>query len=423
MAKPYIITALDLGSGSIKALSVVKKPGKTNFEVLGLAQEPSLGIKRGVVINPAQVAKTISSLIGKIEQDAGVKIDEVYAGIDGGHIFSTFSRGLVSVSRADQKISEEDVLRVLQAAQDFSLPSNKKNHEIIETFPKEFVVDGEGGIKEAVGLQGVRLEADVLVLCGFSPYLKNSSKTILNSGLQINELIPTSLASSRAVLDPREKELGVCVLDIGAGTTGMSVFEDESLIHTSVFPVGSSHITNDIAICLKTDIDTAERIKIEFGTCKDMPSCDKKRNKKNNQGYKKDLIEIETDEPLAFTKKALSEIVEARVSEIFDLTRKELKKISRQAQLPAGIVLTGGGARIPGIRQLVKKELKLPCRIGTPVGSSDFQEDPTLSTVYGLVLEGIDMEDEGVSRKREGSGKVRKGFGSFLKKAFGLFIP
>ena len=154
-----------------------------------------------------------------------------------------------------------------------------------------------------------------------------------------------------------------------------------------------------------------------------MPSCDKKRNKKNNQGYKKDLIQIETDEPIAFTKKALAEIVEARVSEIFDLTNKELKKISRQAQLPAGIVLTGGGARIPGIRQLAKKELKLPCRVGTPIGSSDLGEDPTLSTVYGLALEGMELEDEGVSRKRETSGSARKGFGSFLKKAFGLFIP
>jgi len=421
MAKPYIITALDIGSSSIKILSVLKKPGESNFEVLGHKQETSSGIRRGVIIDIPKVAETIAFLVRKIEEDCGKKIEGVYVSIGGGHIFSTSSHGLVSVSRADQKISGEDIDRVLQAAQTFSLPSNK---EIIETFPKEFIVDGEGGIKEVAGMQGVRLEVDVLVLCGFSPYIRNSSRAVLSSGLQINELIPTPLASAKAVLTSREKELGVCVLDIGAGTTGMSVFEEGNLVHTVIFPVGSGHITNDIAVCLKTDIDTAEEIKLEFGTCRDFFSREKKLNKtekKTQRGHKKDLsasMKVEGEEPLVFSKKMLSEIIEARVSEIFDLTNKELKRISRQARLPGGVVLTGGGAKIPGIKELAKKELGLPCRIGTPLGFSVFQEDSSLSALYGLVLEGMDLEEEG-----ETPSGIRRGVGSLLKKVFRIFIP
>jgi len=380
MPKPYIITALDIGSGSVKILAVAKKPGEADFEILGQEQRFSSGIRKGVVIDVPKVAQAISFLVNKIEQDCGQKINGVYANIGGGHIFCASSRGLVSVSRADQKISEEDTDRVLQqATKTIPLPSNK---EILEVFPKEFIVDGEGGVKEAVGMEGVRLEADVLVLCGFSPYLKNSNQTILKSGLQINYLTPDPLASARAVLTPREKELGVCVLDIGAGTTGLAVFEEGNLIHTAIFPIGSGHITSDIAILLKTDIDTAEKIKLEFGFCKSLSKSSSKKK-----------IKITGEELLEFSQKMLVDIVGARVSEIFAIANKELRKISRQEVLPAGIVLTGGGAKLPGIKDLAKKELKLPCRIGVSQISPGFQEDSGLSTLYGLILEGVDLEE------------------------------
>jgi len=402
MPKPYIINALDIGSGSIKLLTVSKKSGEADFEILSHNQKTSLGIRKGVVIDVLKVAEIISSLKEKAEQDCGQRIDNVYANIGGGHIFCTSSRGLVSVSRADQKISEEDIARVLQAAQAISLPSNK---EIIEVFPKEFIVDGEGGVKNAIGMEGVRLEAETLILCGFSPYLKNSSQSILKSGLQINYLIPVPLASARAVLTPREKELGVCILDIGAGTTGLAVFEEGNLIHAAVFPIGSGHITSDIAICLKTDIDTAEKIKLEFGNC----LASSKEKKK---------IKIEGEELLIFSKKALTDIIEARVSEIFAISNKELKKISRQRLLPAGIVLTGGGAKLPGIKELAKKELKLPCRIGVSQISPAFQEDPSLSALYGLILEGVDSEEEQGNFPNPGKGIRNK-----LKKMLRMFIP
>jgi len=403
MAKPYIVTGLDIGSGFIKILSVLKKPGEDDFEIIGYGETPALGVRKGVVVDSAKVSAIVASLVREVEESSGQKIERVYAGIGGSHIFCAPSRGLVSVSRADQKISEEDIERVLRAAQAISLPSNK---EIIDIFPKEFMVDGGSGVKEALGMQGVRLEAETLVLCGFTPYLKSSNQTVLGAGLEVNELILSPLASSRAVLTAREKELGVCVLDIGAGTTDMAVFEEGSLIHTAVFPVGSAHITSDIAICLKTDIDTAEKIKIEYGSCQ--PAVLKKGKK---------TVSL-SREGLTFSSKELKDIISARVCEVFDLAGKELKKISRQGMLPAGIVLTGGGAKLLGIKEMSKKELKLPARIGIPKIAYNSKEDPGLSMVCGLVLEGIDIEeDEEISAKAPGGLKDR------IKRFFSLFIP
>lgn len=403
--RPYIINALDIGSGSIKLLSVAKKIGENEFKILSQNQQACFGVRKGIVIDVPKVVEIISSLKERAQQDYSQKITSVYANVGGGHLFCASSHGLVSVSRADRKISEEDIERVLEAAQTFSLSSNK---EILKIFPKEFIVDGEKGVKEAVGMEGVRLEADVLVLCGFSPYLKNSTQSILNSGLEINDLIPSPLASARAVSNSREKELGVCLLDIGAGTTGLAVFEEGSLIQAAIFPVGSGHITSDIAICLKTDIDTAEKIKLEFGSCQ-IPS-------KLSQKLKK--IKIEGEEPLIFTKKVLTDIIEARVSEIFDLVNKELKKISRQGILPAGVVLTGGGAKLPGIKDLAKKEIKLPCRVGIPQGFPAALSEPDFSTLCGLILTGADLEEEQGNFSNFGKGIKDK-----LKRIFRIFIP
>jgi len=420
MPRPYIINALDIGSSSIKLLSVAKKPGEEEFEVLGQGQETSSGVRKGVVINVPGTSDIISSLADRVEQNYGQRISTVYSSIGGGHLSCISSHGLVSVSRADQKISNEDVERVLQAAQTFPLSSNK---EIIEIFPKEFFVDGEAGIKEAAGMSGVRLEADILAVCGFSPYIKNLSQAILNSGLKVNALVPIPLASARAVLTPREKELGVCLLDIGAGTTSMIVFEEGALLQAAVFPVGSGHITNDLAICLKTDIDTAEKIKLEFGFCGTSFDSGKKSKKaekiiKIDPASSIESSRVNVSEPLVFTKRALIDIIEARVLEIFSIVNKELKKISRQKLLPAGIVLTGGGAKLPGIKGLVKKEFGLPCRIGVPRIISAFQGDPSLSALCGLILEGVDSEEE-----ERGSWGVVGGIKEKLKRIFKVFIP
>ena len=422
MAKGNIIIGLDIGTGTIKAMAAFKPKVKEHsffstqrsarvkeedLEVLGIWEEISSGIRKGVVINPSEVAGLIQPIFRKIENDINKKIDSTYVSVGGCHVFCAPSHGLVSVSRADQKISPEDVERVLQAAQTFSLPSNR---QILEVFPREFIIDGEKGIKEALGMHGVRLEADVLVLGGFAPYLKNLTAAVLNSGLHINDLVFSPVASARAVLTPREKELGVALLDIGAGTTGLSVFEERDLTHVAVFPIGSGHITNDIAIGLKTDVDIAERVKLEFGTL-------------SFQGSdKKEKIKISEEETIVFSRKQLSKIIESRVSEIFREVAKELKKISKHNLLPGGIVLTGGGAKLPRIKDLAKKDFRLPCRLGFPQGFSSPQDDPRFATVCGLVLRGADLE----SGKTEWSGDFslpRKGIGSKIKKIFRIFIP
>lgn len=400
MAKPSVICSLDVGTQNIKILVASKEAEE--LMALGCQEAPSFGVRRGVVINPGGLSQVLRDHFLKINQEIK-KIDSLYLNIGGAHLFSMPSRGTVAVSRADQRISEEDVNRVLAAAQTFSLPSNK---EIFDVIPREFVVDGERGVKEPVGLKGVRLEVEVLALGAFSPYLKNLTEAILDSGMQILDRIPSAVASARACLTEKQKELGVAILDIGAGTSDLAVFEEGELIHLAVLPIGSANITNDIAIGLKTDIDIAERIKTEFGSCF------------LRGGTKKEKIKLEDRETLTFSQKELTNIVGARIYEIFREINKELKKISKDKFLPAGIVLTGGGSKLPGIAELAKKEFRLPAKLGRPKGITNLENDPALSVVSGLILLGQDLE--------ESDGKSSfstSGIGSKLKRIFKIFIP
>lgn len=404
MPKHRIIIGLDIGTSQIKALAAGRENGSSVWEVLGKTQVVSFGVRRGIVVNPEEVSKKVVDLLLQLQADIGRKIEDVYVNIGGSHLSSIPSRGTVVVSRADQKISEEDKNRVIQAAQAFPLSSNQ---EILNVLPKEFIVDGQGGIKEPIGMQGLRLEAEVLALCTFSPFLKNLITAVLNAGFQISDIIPSSIASSFAVLTPQQKELGVCLLDIGAGVTDMAIFEEGDLIHIAVFPIGSERITNDLAIGLKTDVEVAEKIKKEFGSCLLL-------------GNKKE--KIHNDEPIVFSHKMLVKIIEARVYQIFNLAKQEIKKISPKSLLPAGIVLTGGGVKLPKIIDLAKKELKLPVRLGLPKGLSGIAEDSAWSTAVGLVLSGIDL------KKGENGGfwlapVLTEGVIAKIKKFLKNFIP
>lgn len=416
MPKAKIITGLDIGTSSIKALTVLKKPESPDLEVLSQVQEPCSGMRRGVVANVEEVSKNIKEVLFKLQNNSQQKIKEVYVNINGHHIFNTPSRGTVIVSRADQKISQEDINRVIQAAQTFSLPYNK---EILDVFPQEFIIDGQREIKEPLGMQGLKLEAEILAICVFSPYLKNLTNAVLNAGIQIANVVPSPIVSAKAVLTSQQKELGVALVDIGAATTGLAVYEEGILIHLAVFPVGSTHITNDLAIGLKTDIDIAERIKKEFGSCL----------RKGGGSRKK--IEIPQEEnPLIFSQKMLVKIIEARISEIFDLIQEELKTAVPHL-LPAGVVITGGGAKLPKIVDLAKKELKLPCRIGIPqIKESNsgptfigLEEDPVFSAACGLVLGGLDIEAESWTTGRSWFPSFGKRIGAKIKKIIKSFIP
>ena len=398
MAKP-LITGLDIGTSKIKVLVAGEnKEGK--LELISRVEENSEGIRRGIIINAEKVSNFLINLFQKISEETGQKINSVYLNLGGSHLFATPSRGLVSVSRADGKISDEDIQRVLQAARAINLSSNK---EIFDAIVKEFIIDGEKGIKEPLSLQGVRLETEVLALGGFSPYLKNTKEAVLNADLEILDMTPSPIAAARAVLSEKQKELGVLLLDIGAGTTGISVFEEGNLLHLAILPIGSANITNDIAIGLKTDVDMAEKIKIEFGS-----AIFKRKNVRQR-------IDIGEEEPLIFYQKFLNKIIQDRISEIFEEVNKELKKIGKEKLLPAGIVLTGGGAKMPKLVELAKEKFHLPSRLGKPKGILGLEEDPSLSTVCGLVLFGQDLEG-----KTSESGE---GIGAKIKKVLKIFIP
>ncbi|MBI4101634.1 MAG: cell division protein FtsA [Candidatus Nealsonbacteria bacterium] len=404
MPNSNYLVGIDIGTQNIKTLIVGKGKKGEDLEAVFQLQQESRGVRRGIVISPEEVSDLLEEVVSRAMQETGYRIGSAYINVDGSHLFGQSSKGLISVSRADQKISEEDVQRVLQAAQTFSLPPNK---EIFDTIPRDFSVDGQSGIKDAVGLKGMRLEAEVLVLGGFAPYLENLNQAVLNSEIQISDRIPSPIAASRACLTQKQKELGTALVDVGAGTTGLAVFEEGDLVHFAVLPVGSAHITNDLAIGLKCDVEIAEKIKVEYGAC--LPGKSRKSEK----------IEIADGEYLTFSQKQLADIINPRMTEVFNEINKELKKISREKKLPAGIVLAGGGVKLPRIVDLAKKQLKLPVRIGNPQGISSLK-DPAWSTCCGLVLSGADQE--GIPEDSVLMGSM-KGLGSKLKKALRAFLP
>lgn len=413
MAKPRIVTGLDIGTHTIKLLVVQRN--QNSWEVLSYAQMPSFGLRRGAVVNAEETAKNVQLLVSQVEQEHGIKINSVFVNIGGNHLYTTPSDGLISVSRADRIISQEDIDRVLQATKAISISSNE---DILDVFPREFIIDDQKGIKQPLGLVGVRLEAKVVLLCYFQSYFINLSQAVLGAKLQIDDIVPSPLAAANAVLTPQQKEIGVALIDIGSATTSLAVFEEGELIHLAVFPLGSANITNDITIGLKTEFAIAEDIKKQYGTCalakKEIGSKDQIKNK----------IEIsDKNQELSFTKKNLVDIIEPRVSEILELMQKELKSIGRQELLPGGIVLTGGGAKLPKIKELARQQLKLPCQIGIPRGIVGLQEDPVLATVAGLVLGSADFDDyegEGIMGLQLG---FMKGLGTKLKKMFKIFVP
>ena len=429
MSRAPMFAALDLGSDTIKlALASEKERGK-RLELLELRQIKARGVRRGVVENSEQLAACIKELVAGAEKTVNRKIREVIVNVGGGHIFIKPSRGVVAVSRADRQISEEDIERVIAAAQALSLPANK---EVLNLRPVSFTVDGDNNIHNPVGMKGTRLEADILAICGFSPYIKNLTEAVAKCDLDVIELVPSAVAAAEAVLNVQQKELGVAVLDIGAWTTNLAVYEEGELNHLAVFPVGAGHITNDIAIGLQTEIDVAEEIKRKYGSCvlgrsgpqkigmvlkqtvepeqADLPTPTEAKKIK----LKPKRTKVEYD--LVFSRKLLTKIIEARVKQIFNEVNKELKHFNKAKNLPAGLVLTGGGAKLEGLAELGKKEFKLPCKVSCSGKISGTKEDCSLSVVSGLLLKNFDDEE------RLGMGEGRSLFAK-LRGWLKVFVP
>jgi len=405
--KEEIFVGLDIGS--FKITTVVGKTDEAGeLNIIGVGTSFSTGVRKGIVNEIEETVSGISESMETAERMAGVQLESATININGSHISSFNSKGVVAVGKANQEVMFEDTVRVEEAAQAVQIPTNK---EIIHVIPRVYSVDGQEGVKDPIGMTGIRLEGEVQIVTVSEPAVKNLKKCVSQAGVKIEDIISSPLAMSKAVASKREKELGCVVLDIGSSTTGIIVYEEEKPLYTSVLPVGSAHITNDIAIGLRTSIDVAEKVKLKYGTS--MPKAVPEKEKI-------DLSEIDMNEEGVIPRKHVAEIIEARLSEIFLLVKNELKKIGRDGQLPAGAILTGGGAKLEDIDAVAKNILKLPCVIGKPhnlKGMVDKIYDPRFSTAVGLMLYQLE-ETEHVGGSRQVGVAINK-----MKKIFKQFMP
>ncbi len=387
MSRERIITALDLGSHQVRVATLLidsasSRTGEAGLKVIALGQSAARGIRRGQVVDLKEAVDSIKEAVTLASKSGNIKISRLVVGLGGPHFKLMSSRGSVAVSRADGEIAYEDVIRVLESARAVSVPPNR---EIVHVIPLEYRVDNEDGVKDPVGMKGVRLEAVVTLVLGSTPVLRLVKKAFQEAGLAVDNWVYTPLASASAVLTKKQRELGAVVLDIGGGTTSLSVWEESNLKHAEVLPVGAGHITNDVAVGFKVSPELSEKIKVEHGCCQTALVS------KREQAV---LADWGTDN-LVVPKWELARIIEARAGEIFGLVNEELKRVGKAGLLPAGAVLIGGGVKMEGMTDLAKKRLKLPVELGRIRNiKSDFNEffDLDCAALAGVLLWQYDYE-------------------------------
>lgn len=423
MAKEEYITTIDVGSSNIRTVITQLFP-EEKPRIIGVGQTVSNGMRKGTVADLEEVSQSIKSSLEEAEKIAGIQIENAYVSISGSHLQCLETKGVIAIGKADGEVTEDDVQRVIEASRAINLPHN---YELLHIIPQKFILDDQEGIKDPIGMSGVRLEMKGLLVIGFTPHIKNISKCVFNAGVDINNFIVAPLAAAKSILNKRQEELGVVLMDIGGGTTSLAVYEERELIYSTVVPVGASHITNDIAIGLRTSIEVAEKVKIGYGSA--LPSEISKEDQVN-------LSEIDSHEEGSVSRKHIAEIIEARTEEIFILVEKELKKINKSALLPAGVVLVGGGAHLQGAVDLAKDTLKLPAQVGFPIelsGLVDKVDSPSFAVSIGMILWVLESEEVETYESRKG-GKKSTGKEIFdkipmrdavsdIKKWFVKFLP
>ncbi|HVP31451.1 MAG TPA: cell division protein FtsA [Myxococcota bacterium] len=374
--KEDLIVGLDIGTTKICA--IVAERTEKGLDVVGLGTHPSRGLRKGVVVDMDATVDSIKRAVEEAELMADCEITSVYAGIAGGHIRSFNSDGIVAVK--DREVRDSDVRRVIDAAKAVAIPMDR---EVIHVIPQEFVIDDQEGIREPVGMSGVRLEAKVHIVTAAVTSAQNIVRCANKAGLNVVDIILEPLASAEAVLSPDERSLGVCLIDIGGGTTDLAIFSDDAIKHTSVLALGGHHISNDIAVGLRTPFEEAERIKKKFGVASArLLTSD-------------DVITVPSvggRRPREVSRKILCEIIEPRVDEILSLARQEIAKAGLLERIPSGVVLTGGCSALAGITELAEEVFEAPVRRGTPMhvgGLQDVVRSPMYATGVGLVLFGF----------------------------------
>ncbi|HLD17971.1 MAG TPA: cell division protein FtsA [Patescibacteria group bacterium] len=377
-----ILVGIDLGSHAVRIAVGQRVPSSEERErlhVVGAVSIPSEGISRGTVSSLEDAVACVSRALEQAERLTGVSIERAWVGISGTHVLSHPSRGVVGVARRDGEIREADVERAMEAARTVAMPAN---HEILHVIPRSFTVDGQRGVKDPVGMNGIRLEVDALIIQGLGSQIRNMTKCLYRTGLDVEDLVFSPLATAEAVVTGKQKEIGVCVVNVGASMTQLAVFEEGDVLHTAVLPIGSAHITSDLAIGLRTSLEVAEQVKIRHGSA--LPDAIQRKEEI-------DLAECGAPESEFVGRRFVVDIIEARVQELFEKMDGELRKVERSGMLPAGVILTGGGAKLEGMVEAAKKALRLPVSFGTPIGVSSVVPDvgdPGMSTAIGLVLWG-----------------------------------
>ena len=399
-----MVVGLDIGTSKIVAIVGELGP-EGQLEIIGIGSHASRGLKKGVVVNIDSTVQSIQRAVEEAELMAGCQIQSVFAGIAGSHIRSMSSHGIVAIR--DREVFQPDIDRVIDAAQAVAIPADQK---ILHILPQEFLIDSQEGIKEPLGMSGVRLEAKVhLVTCAVNA-AQNIEKCIQQCGLAVDDIILEQLASSFAVLTDDEKDLGVCLVDIGGGTSDVAIFTEGAIKHTAVIPIAGDQVTNDIAMALRTPTQNAEEIKIKYG-------CALASLAGENETIKVPSVGEREDRDLS--RQALAEVIEPRYEELFTLIQAELRRSGFEDLIPAGIVLTGGTSKMEGVVELAEEIFHMPVNIGKPksvAGLSDIVRNPIYATSVGLLQYGLgnDPQTHGAHRSETQSGSVWQSVKSWL---------
>ena len=428
MSQTKVIAGLDVGTKKICAL-IAEVNQDDKIEIVGLGISPSDGLRKGIVVDIDKAANSISKAIEKAERMAGIEVGSVYVGIAGSHINSVNSHGVVAVTGSNKEVKESDIERVMEAARVIPLSQEEK---IIHVIPREFIIDGTKGIKQPQGMSGVRLEVETHIVKGSTTSINNLVKSVGKAGLEVNELVLDQLASSYSVLSNDEKELGVALVDIGGGTTDFIVFHEGNIKYTSVLPVGGNHVSNDIAVGLRTPISEAEKIKILHG----IASCNEVDNEQ-----KIDVLKANGNEIQQIPKKYLCQVIEPRMEEMFSMVEKEIKKTGTKEMTPAGLVITGGASLLDGSCSLASQITGLPVRLGEPDYISGFSDiidnpvyvnrdgkipSPVFSTGVGLIIYAINnsksVSSNYKNRNKRNNKEIVNSFFSKLKTFFDDFF-
>jgi cell division protein FtsA len=387
------IVTIDIGSDNIRTI-IAQLVDDQPPRIVGVGIVPSVGVRRGAIIEIEEISRAIGKSVEMAELHSGVQVDDAYISVGGIDLEFVEIKGVVAVGLANGEVVESDVDRAIEASQAINIPLNK---EIIHIIPQSFQLDDQEKVKDPIGMNGVRLEMKGVAILGGSSNIKNITKCLDNNDILINGFIATPLAAAQSALNKRQRELGSVLIELGAGVTSIIVYEEQEIIDLKIIPIGMGHVTNDVAIGLRTSVDVAEDVKLKYGSA--LPN-------EINKDDKINLADLNDEEESIVSRRYVSEIIEARMEEIFYEVEKELKVIERSALLPAGSILSGGGAYVHGAVDLAKDILKLPAQIGFPAemsGLTDKVDGPSFNVSVGMILWVIDNDDDILNDKITGS--------------------